>query len=118
MTKWLILSVGLVLGLGSMAEAASITSDTRPTVGQSLVQHIIHEHWVQCGDACDNPCPEKPGASQQGCPKFTGKQPPRVSPDGPGKGKWTGDCRGDPNGNYACSWVCFTSCHPSGPSPD
>jgi hypothetical protein len=66
MRKWLFLSVGLFLGFGSMAVAASITSDTQPSIGQSLFLR------VQCrpsrGTQCGRPhgCSLGPGASLKG----------------------------------------------------
>lgn len=92
MRKLLILSVGLVLGLGSMAEAASITSDTRPTVHQSLIQHA--DTWVECGDKC-----------------FVGDHK-----DQPGRLGRT--CSGNKDA-FACDdWTCRISCGSLGPPPD
>jgi hypothetical protein len=66
MRKWPFLSVGLLLGFGSMAVAASITSDTQPNVGQSLVQRVqcLPSRETQCGRP--HGCALGPGASLKG----------------------------------------------------
>ena len=66
MRKWPFLSVGLFLGFGSMAVAASITSDTQPNVGQSLVQRVqcLPSRETQCGRP--HGCALGPGASLKG----------------------------------------------------
>jgi hypothetical protein len=98
MRKWFILPTGLFLGFGAMAVAASISSNTQPNVGHSLVQHIAKEY------------PEKDCGKHGSCSPIVHCSEGECRPGDLGTPVRT--CYTDANGRVIrCGpWVCWSEC--------